>query len=247
MPASVTALMFGLFAGPALGAAGNALARWALNRLDDYETAALAEHGVIYPPQVAQATARRRLRAVPGFRIEALGAIVAGLLAFGAAPTGPEVWAMVAGSTIVITALTASDIADHMLPDVLVLGALWAALIAAAVGHSTITPAHAILSAAVGFLLMGGVALGARLALRREGLGQGDVKLVATLGACLGGEAIPALLIIGSTLGIVAALIPGVRGSDGRMAFGPYLLMAGVIWFATPSSVRHALPFSIGF
>jgi leader peptidase (prepilin peptidase)/N-methyltransferase len=64
---------------------------------------------------------------------------------------------------------------------------------------------------------------------KKEGIGYGDFKLTAALGAWLGWQSLPMLLLISSILGIVYFSI-FIRRRDQVFAFGPFLSLAGIVW-----------------
>ncbi|MDQ6970549.1 MAG: prepilin peptidase [Mariprofundus sp.] len=74
----------------------------------------------------------------------------------------------------------------------------------------------------------------------REGMGYGDFKLLAMLGAFMGWQALPFIILASSAVGTIAGLVFIVlarRGMRTEIPFGPYLAMAGMIWFVWGSSI----------
>jgi leader peptidase (prepilin peptidase)/N-methyltransferase len=72
------------------------------------------------------------------------------------------------------------------------------------------------------------------LATGKEGMGQGDFKLLAMLGAYMGWQAIPFIILLSSVTGAVIgslALMLTKKGLRAEIPYGPYLAAAGVIWF----------------
>ena len=143
------------------------------------------------------------------------------VLAFGFGIEGLAVAAL----GMILLALTAIDIEHRILPDQIVLPGLWAGLVLNAFAV-LVTPQDAIVGAATGFGLLSAIRLG-YLALRgREGMGRGDPKLAAMIGAWLGPEAaLTAILlafVIGSLSGLAVLLF---RRADWRaeLPFGPAL------------------------
>ena len=130
-----------------------------------------------------------------------------------------------------LVALTAIDWDTTLLPDSLTLPLLWAGLIAAALGW-TLPLATSVAGAAVGYLTLWSIYWLFKLATGKEGMGYGDFKLLAALGAWLGWQAIlPIVLmssVIGAAVGIALKLTGGLR--EGRyVPFGPFLAGGGVV------------------
>nr|WP_041719004.1 A24 family peptidase [Desulfurivibrio alkaliphilus] len=96
--------------------------------------------------------------------------------------------------------------------------------------------------AGLGILLGGGsfylVALGYRLATGRDGMGGGDIKLLAMLGAFLGWQSLPFIILASSLLGLVVGIGAMIRqGKGGRsvIPFGPFLVVAAWLWLFFPA------------
>jgi leader peptidase (prepilin peptidase)/N-methyltransferase len=142
-----------------------------------------------------------------------------------------------------LIALTGIDIDHQLLPDNITLPLMWAGLLAsvligAAGGgvHAAslpVAPASAIIGAAAGYSSLWLVFHAFRLVTGKEGMGYGDFKLYAALGAWLGWKALPLIILLsaasGAVLGIAMILIKG-RDKSQPMPFGPYLAAAG--WLA---------------
>ena len=140
--------------------------------------------------------------------------------------------------TAMLVAMSGIDFDTQLLPDSLTLPLLWLGLLAAvALGRGPaplpVDPAAAIIGAAVGYLSLWSVYWLFWLATRREGMGQGDFKLLAALGAWLGWQALPLVIllsaVVGSILGLSLILFRG-RDHQVPMPFGPFLAAAG--WVA---------------
>ena len=135
------------------------------------------------------------------------------------------------GVFAVLVALTAIDWDTTLLPDSLTLPLLWAGLIAASLGW-TLPLATAVAGAAVGYLSLWSIYWLFKLATGKEGMGYGDFKLLAALGAWLGWQAVlPIVLmssVIGAVVGIALKLTGGLR--EGRyVPFGPFLAGGGAV------------------
>ena len=146
---------------------------------------------------------------------------------FGPQPT-TLLWC---GFVAVLVALAGIDWDTTLLPDDLTLPLLWAGLVSAALGW-TIPLNIAIWGAVVGYMSLWTVYWIFKKATGKEGMGYGDFKLLAALGAWLGVQMIlPIVLaasIIGAIVGIGMKLTSGLR--EGRyVPFGPFLAGAGLV------------------
>lgn len=128
-----------------------------------------------------------------------------------------------------LIALAGIDIDTQLLPDDITLPLLWAGLLFNLLSGAVALP-DAVLGAAGGYLLLWSIYWLFKLATGKEGMGFGDFKLLAALGAWLGWQALPVIILLSSTVGaVLGALILTLRG-QGRsqpLPFGPYLAAAG--------------------
>ena len=149
------------------------------------------------------------------------------------------------GITWLLVAMTGIDVDEQLLPDSLTLPLLWAGLLASVYfgrGHEgfPVDPRSAILGAAFGYLSLWSVFHLFRLATGKEGMGYGDFKLYAALGAWLGWQMLVPLILFSAAAGAVigVALIALRRhGRDVPMPFGPYLAVAGWLIMMYPASL----------
>ena len=129
--------------------------------------------------------------------------------------------------TAVLVALTFIDFDTQLLPDPLTLPLMWAGLAASLpAGRAP----DALLGAIVGYLALWSVYWAFKLVTGKEGMGYGDFKLLAALGAWLGWQALVPIVLIASVAGAVAGLAiiaRGVNARDTPIAFGPWLAIAG--------------------
>ena len=141
--------------------------------------------------------------------------------------------------TWTLIALTGIDIDHQLLPDNITLPLMWAGLVAAvAIGPSLgaglpVSPKDAVIGAAAGYLSLWLVFHAFKLVTGKEGMGYGDFKLFAALGAWLGWKVLPLVIILSAATGAVLGLLMiALRGRDrsAPMPFGPYLAAAG--WLA---------------
>ncbi|HRE16298.1 MAG TPA: A24 family peptidase, partial [Rhodocyclaceae bacterium] len=90
----------------------------------------------------------------------------------------------------------------------------------------------AVIGAAAGYLSLWSVYWAFKLITGKEGMGYGDFKLLAALGAWMGWEMLPAIILLSSLVGAVIGIVLIIlarRGKDVPMPFGPYLAGAGLI------------------
>ena len=131
-----------------------------------------------------------------------------------------------------LLALACIDWQTTLLPDAITLPLLWAGLIAAALGLSTTSLSYALWGAVAGYLSLWLVYWGFKLATGKEGMGYGDFKLFAALGAWLGWPLlIPIILlssVVGAVVGIAMKFTVGLR-EGGVLPFGPFLAGAGLL------------------
>src|SRR5882757_9548499 len=138
-----------------------------------------------------------------------------------------------------LIALTGIDLDHQLLPDNITLPLMWAGLVAAvAIGPGPgtalpVSPRDAVIGAAAGYVSLWLVFHAFRLVTGKEGMGYGDFKLFAALGAWLGWKLLPLIIILSAATGaVLGILMIALRGRDrsAPMPFGPYLAAAG--WLA---------------
>src|SRR4030095_15424379 len=132
-----------------------------------------------------------------------------------------------------LIALTFIDADTTLLPDDLTLPLLWIGLLANLVGaFPGVTLRDAVLGAAAGYLSLWLVYWAFKLATGKEGMGYGDFKLLAALGAWMGWKAILPIVLLASVVGALIGIVLIVLARRGReipIPFGPYLASAGLI------------------
>jgi len=155
----------------------------------------------------------------------ALSAYVAWRFGFGIAAAAALLftWAMIA--------LTFIDLDTYYLPDSITLPLLWVGLLLN-LGGTYATLPSAIIGAAAGYLSLWSVYWVFKWATGKEGMGYGDFKLLAAIGAWLGWQMLPLTILlsslVGAAIGIVLIIFAG-RGRSVPIPFGPYLAIAGMI------------------
>ena len=155
----------------------------------------------------------------------ALGLLVAWQL-------GPSTAALMALVLVyALVALTFIDLEHKLLPDSLTLPLIWLGLVANSLGFFTSLQA-ALWGAVAGYLSLWLIYWGFRLITGRHGMGYGDFKLLAALGAWLGWQALPIIVMVSAVAGIVVALALRLRATqtDPQMPFGPFLSAGGLVY-----------------
>lgn len=161
--------------------------------------------------------------------IEATSGILAGYAAWHFGFTGAALGAALIAWALL--ALTAIDIDTQLLPDDITLPLLWLGLIVNI--EATFTPLNnAVLGAVAGYLSLWSVYWLFKLVTGKEGMGFGDFKLLAAIGAWLGWKLLPLVILLASLVGALIGIGLIVLGRHGRgtpIPFGPYLAAAGLI------------------
>jgi leader peptidase (prepilin peptidase)/N-methyltransferase len=141
-----------------------------------------------------------------------------------------------------LIALTVTDLRTMYLPDNLTLPLLWLGLLLSLPGVYT-DPKSAILGAAAGYLSLWSVYWGFKLLTGKEGMGYGDFKLLAALGAWLGWGALPQIIllsaVVGAAVGIGLMLARKAEWST-RIPYGPYIAGAGWIALIWGEAINRA-------
>lgn len=133
--------------------------------------------------------------------------------------------------TWICICLTFIDIDYHLLPDQLTLLLLWLGLFLSIFGFFT-TTSNAIIGAITGYLIFAITQFFFKLATGKLGMGQGDYKFLAALGAWLGWQMLPLIILLASISGIIFALTHMTfkrNFTSTPLPFGPYLAIAGWI------------------
>ncbi len=159
------------------------------------------------------------------------GAIAAAMLVL---TDSPATYAAGLVFSYALLALFVIDLEHYLLPDVVTLPLLWCGLLFnAASGHAYAELDAAVYGAVIGYLALWSVYHLFRLLTGKEGMGYGDFKLTAAIGAWLGWQMLPLVILLGSTLGALVGglyLLLSSKGRDHPIPFGPFLAGAG--WIA---------------
>ena len=144
-----------------------------------------------------------------------------------------------------LIALATIDLNEKILPDQITLPLVWLGLIISLLGYGT-DPRSAIVGASLGYLSLWSVMHVFKWITGREGMGYGDFKLNAAIGAWLGWQMVPGVILLSSFLGAVIGLGAIVFfGHDRRspLAFGPYLCLAGWVAMHWGDQLSHVFSF----
>ena len=161
--------------------------------------------------------------------VEALTGVLSMACALRFGWSGALVFALLL--TWALTALAVIDLRTQLLPDVITLPLLWLGLLAA-IGGTFAKPPAAIIGAVAGYLSLWAVYHVFRWVTGKEGMGHGDFKLLAALGAWFGWKALPMIVLLSSIAGATVGLgLILLRKHDRNVPipFGPFLALAGWI------------------
>jgi leader peptidase (prepilin peptidase) / N-methyltransferase len=173
--------------------------------------------------------------------VEALTAVLSALVAwhFG--------WGLAGVVAIVFTwtliALTFIDADTTLLPDSMTLPLLWLGLLVNVQG--TFVPLQdAVIGAAAGYLILWTIYWLFKLATGKEGMGYGDFKLLAALGAWMGWKMLLPIILLSSVVGAIVGVVLIMLARRGReipIPFGPYLAAAGFIAMLYGNDLAHRI------
>jgi len=160
--------------------------------------------------------------------IEALTGILIGLVSwkFGYTTTTLFAWAF----TFALITLTFIDFDTQLLPDDITLPLLWLGLLFNLNAGFTDLKS-AVIGAIAGYLILWSIYWLFKLVTGKEGMGYGDFKLLAAIGAWFGWQLLPAVILLSSVLGAVigiSLIVFTKRGREVPMPFGPFLAIGGI-------------------
>ena len=163
--------------------------------------------------------------------VELLSGVLSAVIVWRFGPT----WVGLAGLgfTWALIALSGIDFRTQLLPDQITYPLLWLGLLLALLPMFVSAPS-AIIGAAIGYLSLWSVYWLFKLLTGKEGMGHGDFKLLAALGAWMGPTALLPVILLSSLIGALVggSLIALHRHQrDVPMPFGPFIAMAGWVWF----------------
>lgn len=140
------------------------------------------------------------------------------------------------GFSAALVTLACIDWDTTLLPDDITLPLLWAGLLAAVLRWIEVQPTDAVIGAAAGYLSLWSVYWGFKLATGKEGMGYGDFKLFAALGAWFGWQALVPIILLASVIGAIVGIAMKLASTlrEGKyVPFGPFLVgggMAAMLW-----------------
>jgi leader peptidase (prepilin peptidase)/N-methyltransferase len=139
--------------------------------------------------------------------------------------------------TAILVVLTAIDFDHQLLPDSLTLPLVWIGLLLN-IDNTFVSLESAVLGAVFGYLCLWTVYWLFKTVTGKEGMGHGDFKLLAALGAWFGLAALPTIVLLSSVVGAVlgvALIVTGKQNRETPMPFGPFLAGAGLIHLFYPN------------
>jgi leader peptidase (prepilin peptidase)/N-methyltransferase len=178
--------------------------------------------------------------------IEAATALLSAYAAWHFGPTLQTVGALLLLWALI--ALSAIDFDTQLLPDSITLPLLWLGLVFNLWGIYADLPT-AVIGAMAGYLALWSVFWLFKLATGKEGMGYGDFKLLAALGAWLGWQMLPAIILLSSVVGTlvgISLIVVARHGKNIPIPFGPYLAAAGIIALFWGNAITQAYLGSIG-
>ncbi|MDZ4097732.1 MAG: A24 family peptidase, partial [Methylophilaceae bacterium] len=159
---------------------------------------------------------------------EAFTGILAGIIAwkFGVSSFALAAWVF----TFALIALTFIDFDTQLLPDDITLPLLWLGLLFNLNGGFTDLQS-AVIGAMAGYLILWTMFWVFKIVTGKEGMGYGDFKLLAAIGAWFGWQLLPAVILLSSVVGSIigiALIVLAKRGREVPIPFGPYLALGGI-------------------
>ena len=161
--------------------------------------------------------------------VEAATGLLSAYAAWHFGPTPQAIGALIILWALI--ALTAIDCDTQLLPDSITLPLLWIGLTLNLAG-AYVDLSSAVIGAMAGYLTLWSVYWLFKLATGKEGMGYGDFKLLAALGAWMGWQMLPVIILLSSIVGAIVGISLIVFSRHGRntpIPFGPYLAAAGII------------------
>lgn len=170
--------------------------------------------------------------------VEMLTGLLFALCAWKFGATTQLIFALIFVASLVV--LTGIDLDTQLLPDQITLPLLWLGLLANIAGVFARLP-DAVVGGAAGYLILWGVNSLYKLVKGHDGMGYGDFKLLAVIGAWFGWQVLPKVLLVSALLGaIIGISMIAFQGKDRQtaIAFGPYLAMGGLLALFLPEFLK---------
>jgi prepilin signal peptidase PulO-like enzyme (type II secretory pathway) len=214
------------------------LSRWAPHHIERQESEWISDitgskPAITFPPPAPLWRRSYWAQAVsaPLFWVSTLGAVAVVLL-FYHQFAGRPFFLGLAVFGLAVLCLAITDAYSQLLPDNMTLSLMWIGLLAQRLPSTkTVGIEAAVIGAAAGYLLLWLVARLFSMFRKQEGLGYGDMKLMAAAGAWLGPLALPGAIVIGSAMAVLfqgARMALGKSSKSDLFAFGPWLA-AGIL------------------
>jgi leader peptidase (prepilin peptidase)/N-methyltransferase len=163
--------------------------------------------------------------------VELLSALLTAYIGWRFGTTWTTLATMVFGWALI--ALAVIDLDTFFLPDSITLPLIWLGLLAQLAGlYPAVGIEAAVIGAVAGYLTLWSVFWLFKLVTGKEGMGYGDFKLLAAIGAWMGWKALPLVILLSSLVGAIvgiALIVVRRQGKDVPIPFGPYLVVAGLI------------------
>jgi leader peptidase (prepilin peptidase)/N-methyltransferase len=163
--------------------------------------------------------------------VELLTGVLSAVIVWRFGPSWPALAGLVLTWTLI--ALAGIDFRTQLLPDQLTLPLLWLGLLLALLPMFVTAPSS-IIGAAIGYLSLWSVYWVFKLLTGKEGMGHGDFKLLAALGAWMGPMALLPMILLSSLIGaLVGGALIALRRHEREVPipFGPFIAAAGWVWF----------------
>lgn len=172
--------------------------------------------------------------------VELLSGVLSAVIVWKLGPTPAALAGLVL--TWFLIALSGIDFRTQLLPDQMTFPLLWLGLLLALL-PMFVPATSSIIGAALGYLSLWSVYWLFKLLTGKEGMGYGDFKLLAALGAWMGPVALLPIVLLSSLIGAlvgVALIVARKQDRDVPMPFGPFIAAAGWVWFVAGDYLLHS-------
>lgn len=123
------------------------------------------------------------------------------------------------------------DFRTQLLPDVIVLPMIWIGLLVALTSHGFVSLPQSVIGAVVGYMTLWSIFWLFKIITGKEGMGYGDFKLLAMLGAFFGPLSLVSILLLACVVGsVVGVALLKIKKESQPFAFGPYLALGGLVY-----------------
>jgi leader peptidase (prepilin peptidase)/N-methyltransferase len=180
--------------------------------------------------------------------VEAITAALSALVAWHFGYSLETVAALILTWALIV--LTVIDLDHQLLPDSITLPLLWLGILFALLGTTFTDLNSAVIGAIAGYLILWSIFHLFKLVTGKEGMGYGDFKLLGALGAWLGWQMLPVIIILSAAVGAITGIsmiLVGGRDSQRPIPFGPFLAAAGFIALLWGAQLTGAYQQAAGF